>query len=68
MDYISKDTKKHQDLNDTKVSPKTTSDNALNASDNNISQDNYAVNSNVVTGINEQNTTVNEDVTGIDPK
>ena len=36
--------KKHQDLNDTQVSPKTTSDNALNASNNNISQDDNAVN------------------------
>ena len=43
-DYIGENTKKHQDLNDTAVSLKTTSDNALNASDNSIAQNNKTVN------------------------
>ena len=39
--------KKHQGLDDTVVSPKTTSENALNASDNNIPQDANIVNSSI---------------------
>lgn len=39
--------KKHQDLDDNNVSPKTTPENALNASDTIIAEDNDIVNSNV---------------------